>query len=252
MSLEVLEELGLSPNEAKIYEALLDLKEAGVGEISSKAEIHRRNVYDAVNRLIDKGLIFPILSKNERIYSPVDPDKLTEIIKEKEINLNRTLPELRKRYENRKSAQEAYIYRGLEGLKNYLRDILRVGKDVHMIGAKLAWFDPRVKNFLDQFLKEAERKKITFYHVFDEIVKEGGQEAVKRLGGEYRFIPDKYSTESAIDIFGDYIVTFTGLNLKKLEDDATLFVLRDEKLAESYRTWFKFIYDFSPKETTKK
>lgn len=252
MSLEILEQLGLSPNEAKIYEALLDLKEAGVGEISSKAEIHRRNVYDAINRLIDKGLIFPILSKNERIYSPVDPDKLTEIIKEKEINLNRSLPELRKRFASRQGTQEAYIYRGVEGFKNYLRDVLRVGKDVHMIGAKLGWFDPSLKTFLGQFLKEAKRKNITFHHVYDEIVKEKGQDAVKILGGEYRFIPSEYSTESAIDIFGDYIVTFTGLSLKKIDNDVTLFILKDERLAESYRTWFKFIYDFSPKVVTKK
>ncbi|MFA5021783.1 MAG: helix-turn-helix domain-containing protein [Patescibacteria group bacterium] len=251
MSIKVLQELGLSPNEAKIYEALLDLKEAGVGQISSKAEIHRRNVYDAINRLIDKGLIFPIVSKNENLYSPVDPDKLLELIKEKEINLNQSLPELRKRYESREHTQEAYIYRGLEGFKNYLRDILRTGQDVYMIGAKLGWFDPRLKTFLDQFLKEAKRKKITFYHVYDEIVKEKGQDAVKILGGEYRFIPSQYSTESAIDIFGDYVVTFTGLELKKVDDDVTLFILRDEKLANSYRTWFKFIYDFSPKTRIK-
>jgi sugar-specific transcriptional regulator TrmB len=252
MTLKILQELGLSPNEAKIYEALLDLKEAGVGEISSKAEIHRRNVYDAINRLIDKGLIFPILSKNEKIFSPVDPDKLSELIKEKEIDLNKALPDLRKRYAHREGMQEAYIYRGLEGFKNYLRDILRTGQNVYMIGAKLGWFDPRLKTFLEQFLKEAKRKKITFYHVYDEIVKEGGKNEVKILGGEYRFIPNQYSTESAIDIFGDYIVTFTGLKLKKIDDDVTLFILRDEKLAESYRTWFKFIYDFSPKTAAKK
>ena len=121
-----------------------------------------------------------------------------------------------------------------------------------MIGAKLGWFDPRLKTFFEQFLKEAKRKKITFYHVYDEIVKEGGKNEVKILGGEYRFIPNQYSTESAIDIFCDYIVTFTGLKLKKIDDDVTLFILRDEKLAESYRTWFKFIYDFSPKTAAKK
>ena len=83
------------------------------------------------------------------------------------------------------------------------------------------------------------------------LVKEKGQEAVKILGGEYRFIPVKYQTESAIDIFGEYVVTFTGLSLKKIDDDVTLFILKDARLAESYRTWFKFIYDFSPKTTTK-
>jgi len=38
MIIETLQQLGLSPNESKIYEALLELKEAGAGEISSKRQ----------------------------------------------------------------------------------------------------------------------------------------------------------------------------------------------------------------------
>ncbi len=242
MSIKVLQELGLSPNEAKIYEALLDLKEAGVGAISTKAEIHRRNVYDAVKRLIDKGLIFPILAKGENLYSPVDPDKLLELVKEKEASLNKILPDLRKQYEERTGQQEAYIYRGIEGFKNYMRDILRVGKDVYFIGAKLGWFDPRLKTFLEQFFKEAKRKGINFHHIFDYEVKEKGKNDLSNFG-EYKFLPKEFATNSAIDIFGDYVVTFTGLKFKELDDRVTLFVLRDEKLAESYRTWFKFMYE---------
>jgi len=246
MSVEILQQLGLSPNEAKIYEALLDLNESGVGEISSKAEIHRRNVYDAINRLIDKGLIFPILTKGENLYSPVDPGKLSELIKEKEVGLEKIMPDLRKRYEERVAKQEAYMYKGLEGFKNYMRDILRVGEDVYFIGAKLGWFDPRIKIFTEQFLKEAKRKEITFHHIFDVIVKEKGKDIIKNLETPHKFMPAEYSTESAVDIFGDYVVTFTGLDLKKIDVGVTMFVLKDQKLAESYKTWFKFIYDKCP------
>lgn len=247
MAIEILQQLGLSPNEAKIYEALLDLKEAGVGEISSRAEIHRRNVYDAINRLIDKGLIFPILTKGENLYSPVDPDKLLELVKEKETILNKALPGLRQKYEQRVGSQEAYIYRGIEGFKNYMRDLLRVGEDAYFIGAKLGWFDPRLKTFREQFFKEVKRKKIKFYHIFDHEVKEKQAEEIKKLQENYRFLPKKYSTNSGIDIFGDYVVTFTGLHFKRLDDNGTLFVLRDKQLAESYKTWFQFMYDMCKK-----
>jgi len=243
MSVEILQQLGLSPNEAKIYNALLDLKEAGVGTISSKAEIHRRNVYDAMNRLVDKGLVFPILTKGEHLYSPVDPDKLLELVKEKEANLNKILPDLRKRYQKESSTQEAYIYRGIEGFKNYMRDILRVGQDGYFLGAKLGWFDPRLKTFREQFLKEAKRKKLKFYHIFDAEVKDKKPEELKQLGNSYKFLPAKYSTDSAVDIFGDYVVTFTGLKFKKIDDSVTLFVLHDKQLAQSYKTWFQFMFD---------
>ena len=243
MPIKLLEQLGLSPNEAKIYEALLDLKEAGVGDISVKAEIHRRNVYDAINRLVNKGLIFPIINKKENLYSPVDPDKLLELVKEKEISLKKVLPDLRERYKTREGLQEAYIYRGIEGFKNYMRDVLRIGQDVYFIGAKLGWFDPKLKNFTEQFLKEVERKKITLHHIFDAEVKEKGQDALKNLQTDYRFLPPEHATNAAVEIFGDYVVTFTGLSFKQVDDDVALFVLHDEKLAEGYRSWFKFMFN---------
>ena len=59
----IYQSLGISPNEAKIYESLVESGEAGVSDISVSAKIHRRNAYDAIYRLIDKGLIFEILSK---------------------------------------------------------------------------------------------------------------------------------------------------------------------------------------------
>jgi len=63
MHRQILEEIGLSPNEAKIYETLLSSGEVGVSDISLKANVHRRNVYDALNRLVEKGLVYRILQK---------------------------------------------------------------------------------------------------------------------------------------------------------------------------------------------
>jgi len=241
-----LEQLGLSPNEAKIYEALLELKEASAGAISTHAKIHRRNAYDAIHRLIEKGLIFSVLAKGDHVYSAVDPDKLMELVKEKETALEKILPDLRKKHQTDRQPQEAYIYRGIEGFKNYMRDILRVGEDAYFIGAKLAWWDPRIVSFTEQFLKEAERKNIKFYHIFDSIVENQGKDILAEMDKRnmsYRFLPEEYSTNSTLDFFGDQIVTWNGISLKKLDDDVTLFVLRDKGLANNYKTWWKFMWE---------
>ncbi|KKR07464.1 MAG: Transcriptional regulator, TrmB [Parcubacteria group bacterium GW2011_GWC2_39_14] len=243
MLLQTLQNIGLSLNEAKIYESLLALKEAGVGTISTHSKIHRRNVYDTVGRLVDKGLIFPIISKGENKYAPVDPGKLLELLKEKEAELRLILPELKRTFEEKESPQEACIYRGLEGFKNYMRDILHEGKDVYFIGAKLGWLDPRINTFLTKFLVEAKKKKINFYHIFDiEVQEKTPPGELVLMGNNNRFMPKEFSTISAADIFGDYVVTFTGLNYKSISDDVTIFVLRDKKLADSYRIWWKFMY----------
>ena len=240
--MNILHELGFSPNEAKIYETLLDLKEAGPGKISSQAKVHRRNVYDALNRLIDKGLVFSVIDKGESVYSAVDPDKLLELVKEKEAGLNALLPELKKRYENKKPLQEAYIYRGIEGFKNYMRDVLRVGQDVYVIGAKLSWLDPRIINYTEKVVKEMARKKINFHILYDALAKDDGQD-YSLFGKDCRFLPKEYQTNSTINIFGDYVINYTGLAFKKIDDAGTLFIIRDENLADSYRKWFKFMWN---------
>ncbi|MBT6757380.1 MAG: hypothetical protein HN964_04305 [Candidatus Jacksonbacteria bacterium] len=252
MPVDELQSLGLSLNEAKIYETLLDLKESNVADIVTSSKIHRRNVYDTLNRLIDKGLVFPILTKGQNFYSPVDPDKLVEVIQEKQETLGGILPGLKKRYEARESTQEAYIYKGIEGYKNYIRDIIRVGEDGYFIGAKLGWFDDRIAPYEKQLSSEIKKKNLTIHNLFDYEVKEKYPELIERkkeMGWEYRFLPKEYSTNSAIDIFGDYVVTFTGLGVKKIADDVTLFVLRDRQLADSYRTWFKFMFNACKKES---
>ena len=70
---EIFENLGLSPNEAKIYETLVEHGEMGVSQVTSLAQVHRRNAYDAIRRLIDKGLCFETMSAKENIYNAVDP-----------------------------------------------------------------------------------------------------------------------------------------------------------------------------------
>ena len=248
MKFPILQDIGLTPNEAQIYEALLAVREASAGDLSIKAKIHRRNVYDALNRMIEKGVVFQIFGKGEVTYRPVDPGKLMELIKEKEERLTAIMPTLEAMYRSEPRAQETYIYKGLEGFKNYLRDILRVGQAVDFIGAKGGWFDPRIVPFTGGFLREAERLGIRYRHLFDHEVKKQLPEVLQAVKPPYKFLPKKYSTGSAVDIFGDHVVTFTGLDLAKLDDEITLFVVVSQGLADSYRTWFQFIWDQLPEE----
>ncbi len=243
----IFETLGLSPNEGKIYEVLVGLGESSISDIATAAKIHRRNVYDAIQRLIDKGLVFQIISSKENHYNAVDPDKLLELFKEKEQQLTLAMPELKNKFITRLAPEEAYIYRGYEGQKNVWRDILRVGKDSFFIGAKGGWFDPHLDSSRDAFFREANRKKIKFIQLFDHEVKKEIPNFPRHFPGklEYRFLPKEYSTNSGIGIFGDYIITYSGLGIKKTAASVVIFVIHSKNLAESYRTWFWYMWEQS-------
>ena len=243
---EILEELGLSPNEAKIYEGLLEIGQASVPEISLKIGVHKRNIYDIIPKLLRKGLIYQIVDSKENNYAPLEPNKLSDLIWEKEAKLKSILPALNQQFKKVSTGEAVYVYKGKEGFKNYLRDILTVGEDVYFVGAKGGWFDKDLQTFIKKFLKQAQDKKIKYRHIFDAEVKILAPDLLKTLGKPHRFLPSKYSTTGAIDIFGDHIVTFSGLNLKVITDDLTLVVMINKELADCYRTWFQFIWDHCP------
>ena len=62
MYTELFQQLGLVKNEARIYEALLKEGESSVGEIAVKSKVHRRNVYDTLNRLRRTVIVIPLSS----------------------------------------------------------------------------------------------------------------------------------------------------------------------------------------------
>lgn len=245
---EILQKNGLSLNESKVYEALLYLGEANTQKISIKSKVHRRNVYDALNKLIEKGLASETFIKGERFFKAIDPQRLKEIIKEQETALDQYLPEMKKLYASVEPDAEAYFFRGIEGFKNYLQLILQEKQTVHFIGAKAFWLDPRLQHYLRHFDKQRKAAGIKFMHLFDYEVKEQKPEILKLVGKPYKFLPPKYSSPTAVDIFGDYVVMFVGAKPGQLYEEPIQFVLKSKLLAEGYRKFFQFMWDFCPEK----
>lgn len=162
MYTDLLTQLGLAKNEARIYEALLREGECSVGTIAIKSKVHRRNVYDSLQRLIEKGLVFEILEKHENHYQAVEPRKLLELVEEKKTLIKKALPDLEQLFSGTPKTEQVFIYRGSEGWKNYLRDILRIGQPAYFIGAKGGWLDERIKHFFRNSSKKQKRRNSNF------------------------------------------------------------------------------------------
>lgn len=247
MSINLFQELGLSPNEAKIYEALITYGPSGVSTIALRSGVHRRNAYDTLQRLLEKGLVSELYGKNETIFQPVDPGKLMELIREKETKLAAVMPQLLTTYHEHKAPEQASIYKGAEGIKNYLRDVLDEGEDMFLLGAEGAWMDPRIATYTEWFLQEAKKKGIKIHALFDQDA-HSLDIPLTKLAHSYKFLPEEYDTNATMDIFGNYVVTYTGTQPGKLLDHVTIFVLKSPDLADSYRTWWKLLWDLLPEE----
>jgi len=245
---EILRDIGLSLNEARVYEALLNTGTTSVQNISLNSKVHRRNVYDSLNKLTEKGLASEVFVKGQKNFSAMNPSHLMSLLKEKEESIKTVLPEMQAKHTAVREKEEAYLYKGIEGVKNYLQDILKTNETVHFIGAKGMWMDPRLKHFLPQFQRERKRLGIKFKHIFDHDVKTEMPSILKFVGKPYKFLPKNYSSPAMVDIFGDYVVTFIAEKPGFLTEEPIQFVMKSRQLADGYRKFWQFMWDHIAEE----
>ena len=126
----------LTEGEAKVYLALSELGSSTVGPIVKKSKVAYSNIYDILNRLIEKGIVSFIIKNKTKYFQAASPSNLIqyldkkqeEITQEKEA-LKKILPELEKLQEA-KSKQEAEVFIGKKGLRTaYEKLVQNISKD---------------------------------------------------------------------------------------------------------------------------
>ena len=66
---------------------------------------------------------------------------------------------------------------------------------------------------------------------------------MEKVGGQYKVLPKGSETVGVMDVFGDYIVSFTSAGVGDFGENGKIFVTINRDLANSYRTWFDLIWD---------
>lgn len=236
--MEVLEQIGLTRNEIKVYLALIDLGSSLAGKIAKKADLHRRPVYDALNRLIEKGLASYTIKSGKRYFQAANPEKLLETAKEREIKLKAIISELKERFQKIKVDVFSEIYEGKEGLKSVMEDILKQKKEWLTIGStgkgtKILPF------YLKNFTKRREKAKIK-RKVLIARTKEG-EEYYKELKSQkfvnVKFLPKNIKQPQTIWIYNDKVAII----LVSL-DHPVITLIQNKEIAESYREYFDWLW----------
>jgi hypothetical protein len=85
-------------------------------------------------------------------------------------------------------------------------------------------------------------------HLFDYEVKESNHSILKYVGENYKFLPKKYATTSGVDVFGDRVNIMHQQHLGQVGESSEIMftVIQNKNLADSFRTWFQFMWDFCP------
>jgi len=83
-----MDQLGITKNEFRVYQTLLEQGACTISSLSHKVKLDQRSTYDYIERLLNKGLVGQILVNNKRMFLGLNPDMLGYMIDE-EKNISR-------------------------------------------------------------------------------------------------------------------------------------------------------------------
>ncbi len=247
MDVQLLEDIGLTKGEIKVYLALLNLGQATTGNILDKADISGGKIYVILNKLIKKGLVSYIIKKNIKHFSAAHPNKILnyidekeELLKEKKEKIEDQLPSLFS-LKNTAIKYDSQLYVGYEGIKTVIFDTLNniSSKDeILIMGINLSrdikynimwkhWHSKRIKkNIACKMLFSENNSK--YFKVFKQMKKT----QTKILKG---------ITPASIGIVGDSILITT------YGEESSCLLIKHPDIVLSFKVFFNTLWPVANK-----
>lgn len=145
-----LSDAGLNETEAKIYLASLELGEASVSRIATKAGIKRTTVYLSLENLMKKGLMSALKKDGKIHYFSEDPRNLENLLEEKKQRISKIIPELLSFTNFIDKKPTIRYFEETEGIKEVLKDALNYPKKEICV----MYYDAYVSDFEENFFSE--------------------------------------------------------------------------------------------------
>jgi sugar-specific transcriptional regulator TrmB len=234
---QILEELGLTRTEIKIYLTSLELGSSTAGNILEKSSLPNSTVHRDLNSLIEKGLISFILEGKRKIYQATEPEQFLRLMEEKKRKFQTLLPELKRKQKIASTQESATIYKGIRGIKEvYSLMINSGGKEYNTFGGGsitsevMGW-----QWWVNLHIRRIENR-LPSRQVFDLTVKGGGKELSKKQLTKIRYVDEKFASFQETVICGDQVA------IAIFSKDPYAFLIKDKNIAESYRKYFELLW----------
>lgn len=247
---KILEEVGLTKNEIKIYLVLLKLGQTTSWNIIKDTGIHTSKVYDGLQRLSDKGLVSHVIISNTRHFNAAEPSRLLDFLDDKKRTLENQEKEIKKiiptlKAESVGNLQEtkAEVFKGWKGMETVykmLREKLKKNDINYVIGASKGENTEQVKTFFNKHLKGLAEKRVKQKIIYNEEAKGNIEEQAKHPDlFEVKYIQN--TTPAEINIWADRVMTVI------LTKNPTVILITDKKVADSYRSYFEILWKSAKK-----
>jgi len=246
--LKDLEQLGLATNDAKVYEALIELGTAGGGEISRKTGFHRNIVYESIDRLLSRRLVTKVYRQKIALFQIADPKKLLYEVKQKEQIAEKLIKEIEQKAN---VTSTVTVFDGEEGFRTFWRqhiERMQLGDEYFVLGSLGDLWGKLLEPILPWVMKQLKKKNISGKVVAYAINNKDNIFLKSGLKYEARLMPRDYQTPANVLIWGDFISLQTGVPPYSVID------IYNPALAKAYKETFNALWESAgkyPEESSK-
>jgi sugar-specific transcriptional regulator TrmB len=238
---QTLQELGLTPNEIKIYLFLLKFGETTTGSIIKETGISNSRVYESLNNLISNGLVGYNVQKDGKHFSAQDPKTLVELEEQRKQKIESLVPQLTALSCKESAETKTAVYEGFEGFKTAFRKIIN---DCPRNGEILITGFPEdiynvesLRLFLTNMNLKSAAKKQKLKVLLEQAAKKTlGPDREAEKFTEVRYMPKGFINPTGMDIFEDYVYMFLW------DEKPFVFMIKNKKIAESFKSYHNFLW----------
>ena len=238
MSIEALQSLGLSREEAQTYVSLLKLGGTNAIALARDVGVKRTSIYPLLKALTRKGFATVDFLGSRRVYAAQKPQKIVRHFEKKIESFEELIPQL-PILEKIAPVSGLRFIETPEELKNFYFDILEEykGKSYDIIGSSPDW-ESAIPNFLIHYRRERAKAKIKSRILLTAESKETTPRDPSLLR-MIRYLPAKHTFKSTIDIYNDKILIVS----PKLSSAAV--VIGIPAMVDIFKSIFEIIWDSS-------
>jgi sugar-specific transcriptional regulator TrmB len=246
---QLLQEIGLTEGETKVYFALVKLGATKTGPLAKEAGVSSSKVYKILDRLEKKGLAGHVLRGQTKYFNAMPPSRIldylhakTDSLSKKEDAVKKLIPQITLAMEKANSFSNAAIYDGFDACTNYFRGILdelHKGDEYCVLGATYGDVKGLREFFHNHHLRRAEKGiKLKMLANYD--VKENLESSTK-ANAEIRFLPQYLITNMEIVFYSNkaFIVLWT--------NSPVGFLIENEEAVKSFRRYFDAFWKVAKK-----
>jgi sugar-specific transcriptional regulator TrmB len=245
---EILNDLGLTGPEQKIFTALLEEREAlRVSDIARHTKQNRTNTYGTLSALARRGLVISTESNGVLRYQSIDPELIADHLsrtKERlagdEKRLLEIIPEI-KRVRSGKNTYRPSVkfFEGKEGVKQIYDNILResISKKVYGFVGTEALYKLMDEDFIRYYLKKRPGKGVHWTTIADE--SPASEKMRTRDTEELRttyLLPTGYEYDIELASYDD-----TTMIVSYDEENPIGITITDKKIANTVKTLVEYI-----------